>query len=138
MGRRLRDLGVRPSLILTSPAVRAFQTARLFARELGYPLEFLQREPGLYLASPDEMIQILTDQAESFNDVLLCGHNPGLADLARLLSGGVVDALPTCALVVLEAELASWSGLLQARCELVSFEIPGKGPRPEAPGGAPR
>jgi phosphohistidine phosphatase SixA len=83
------------------------------------------------------MMQILADQAESFNDVLICGHNPGLADLARHLSGGAVDDLPTCALVVLEAELPSWSGLLQARCVLVSFEIPGKSRVPEAPDAPP-
>ena len=53
MGRRLRARGARPTLILTSPAVRARRTAQIVAREIGYPAEFLQREEELYLASPD-------------------------------------------------------------------------------------
>jgi len=35
MGQRLLKKSTRPSLILTSPAKRARQTARLIAREIG-------------------------------------------------------------------------------------------------------
>ena len=53
MGQRLLERGARPSLILTSTAKRARKTARLIAKQLGYPIEFIQGESELYLASPD-------------------------------------------------------------------------------------
>ncbi|MDH3266097.1 MAG: histidine phosphatase family protein, partial [Gammaproteobacteria bacterium] len=56
MGKRLVAAGVRPSLIISSPAVRAWSTAKVFAKELNYPIEFLQREEGLYLASLDNLL----------------------------------------------------------------------------------
>ena len=51
MGARIQRHGIRPSLIVSSPAKRAWQTARIVAQEIDYPLEFLQREESLYLAS---------------------------------------------------------------------------------------
>ena len=76
MGKRLAELGVRPSLLLTSPAKRARETARLIARELNYPLEFIQSESDLYLATPETILQIVARQDNGFNDVMLFGHNP--------------------------------------------------------------
>ena len=41
MGKRLQKNGVRPSLIISSDAVRAIITARMIAREINYPIEFI-------------------------------------------------------------------------------------------------
>ncbi len=123
MGRRLVAAGIRPSLIVTSPATRALQTARLVAREIGYPLEFLQREPDLYLASPQEMLQVIARQDNSFSDILLCGHNPGITELANQLTGAAIDNVPTCGMVVIEAEITSWSRL-GAGARLSLFDSP--------------
>lgn len=126
MGRRLKARGARPSLFLTSKARRARRTARLVAREIGYPLEFLQGEQALYLASADELLALLAGQDDSFYDLLVCGHNPGLTDLAARLSEARIDELPTCGIVVLEGELASWRDLPGCRLELVHFDYPKK------------
>lgn len=126
IGRRLRAAGIRPSLLLTSPAIRALQTTRLVAREIGYPLEFLQREADLYLASPQDMLQLVARQDDAFNDILLCGHNPGISELANQLTGAGIDHLPTCGMVVIEAQISSWSGL-PAGGRLCRFESPQAG-----------
>jgi len=108
MGRRLRESGARPSLILTSPARRSLQTAQLVAAQLGYPREFLQREIELYLAAPRDILQVLTRQDDAFNDIIICGHNPGLTELANQLTDARIDNLPTCGLVVIEAPIRQW------------------------------
>lgn len=123
MGQRLRDSGARPSLVLTSPAMRALQTARLVARELVYPQEFLQREADLYLASPATILEVLARQDDAFNDVLLCGHNPGLTDLANRLTAAGIDNVPTCGLVVIEAPIRRWRDLGPG-ARLVLFDCP--------------
>lgn len=119
MGRRLRDSGARPSLILTSPATRAWQTARLLATEIGYPLEFLQRETDLYLASPEAISGVLARQDPAFTDLLVCAHNPGLTDFANRLVGGGVTALPPCGLAVIEADIRNWAELRSGRLLLL-------------------
>ena len=124
MGRRLRDRGARPALIITSPAVRALRTAQIIAREIAYPEEFLQREEDLYLASPDQIVAVIARQASSFRDVIVCGHNPGLTELANRLTGSGIDNVPTSGLVVIGLNLAQWSDLDGARGELLLFDYP--------------
>jgi phosphohistidine phosphatase len=44
MAARINAAGIRPSLIMSSPAIRAWHTARIVAKAISYPLEFLHRE----------------------------------------------------------------------------------------------
>ena len=124
MGQRLRARGARPTLFLTSPAVRARRTAKIIAREIGYPLEFLQREEELYLASPDEIMAVLARQDSSFRDIMVCGHNPGLTQLANLLTGAGIDNVPTTGVVVIELNLGRWADLDGAQGKLLLFDYP--------------
>lgn len=124
MGKRLRVHGARPTLFLTSPAVRARRTAKIVAREIGYPLEFLQREEELYLASPDEIMAVLARQDNGFRDIIVCGHNPGLTQLANLLTGAGIDNVPTAGVVVIELNLGRWSDLDGAKGKLLLFDYP--------------
>ena len=126
MGRRLADSGSRPSLIVTSTAVRARQTARAVARAIGYPQEFLQSERRLYLADPDTILDVIAEQDDTFNDIVVCGHNPGMTELACQLSGTYIDNVPTCGIVIVDADTDSWAALRGARRALVDFDYPKK------------
>lgn len=126
MGRRLSAYGIRPSLIITSPAVRARQTVKLLAREIGYPIEFLQTEHALYLAAPGTIIEVIGNQDDTFSDIVVCGHNPGMTELASTLSGEYIDNLPTCGFVTVEAETDEWKTICQSRKKLLAFEYPKK------------
>lgn len=128
MGRRLKARSARPSLILTSPAKRAQRTARLIAEAIGYPVEFLQREAELYLAEPETILDVVAREAESFNDVIVCGHNPGMTDLANRLSGVRIDNVPTCGIVALEADIENWAEIGAAECRLDFFDYPKRTP----------
>ncbi|MDH3984528.1 MAG: histidine phosphatase family protein, partial [Gammaproteobacteria bacterium] len=99
MGRRIHEHGIRPSLIITSPAKRAWKTAKIIAREIHYPLEFLQREDGLYLASLNEILDTIVAQDNGFNNLMIVGHNPGLTDFANFLVPGLTNNLPTAGVV---------------------------------------
>lgn len=126
MAERIHAAGIRPSLIISSPAVRAWTTAKSVAQELNYPLEFLQREHDLYLASRRQLFEVIRGQDEGFNNILLVGHNPGLTDLANYLLPGLTGNLPTCAVVSVNMEIDHWD--LQADCEkvLVLYDYPKK------------
>lgn len=124
MGQRLLQKDSRPSLILTSPAKRARQTVRLIAREIGYPIEFLQTEAELYLASPEILLNVIAEQENTFNDIVLCGHNPGITELTNQLTGMAIDNVPTCGMVYIEAEIKAWDELEGTRCTLAAFDYP--------------
>ena len=109
MAERITDAGIRPSLIVSSPAVRAWTTAKIVAQAIGYPLEFLQREDRLYLASLDNWLDIVAAQDEGFNNLMLVGHNPGLTEFANFLSPGLTNNLPTAGVVAVEIDQDDWS-----------------------------
>lgn len=124
MARRIHAAGIRPSLILSSPAVRAWTTARVVARELRYPLEFLQREQDLYLASRDRILDIVSRQDEGFNNLMVVGHNPGLTDLVNYLVPGLTGNLPTCGLVSVNVNCENWELRNDCARELVLYDYP--------------
>jgi phosphohistidine phosphatase len=130
MGRRLLERRERPSLILTSTAVRARTTARLVADAIGYPREFLQSDRALYHADPGKILAVLAQQDDAFANVLLVGHNPGLTELANeLLPDFDIDNLPTAGVVAMALDIDHWSEVGDARARLRFFDFP-KNPLP--------
>jgi phosphohistidine phosphatase len=124
MAERLRVRKARPSLILTSSAKRALETARIVARGLAYPLEFLQVEPALYLADPDVIRSIVTAH-DSFADLLLVGHNPGLTNLVnQLLPDLRLDNLPTAGVVTMDSTASSWTEIDARNTTLAFYDYP--------------
>jgi phosphohistidine phosphatase len=126
MGQRLGDAGVRPSLIASSPAVRAWTTARVIATQMSYPVEFLMRENNLYLASLHNLLDIVAEQDEGFQSLLIVAHNPGLTDLANFLCPGLTDNLPTAGVVSLNIDQDHWKLHDQPQTELVLHDYPKK------------
>ncbi len=126
MARRIHAAGIRPSLIISSPAARAWSTAKAVAQELRYPLEFLQREHDLYLASTRQLFDVIRSQDEGFNNIMLVGHNPGLTDLANHLLPGLTGNLPTCAVVSVNIELDHWDLQADGEKTLALYDYPKK------------
>lgn len=108
MAERITDAGIRPSLIMSSPAARAWATAKLVAKAISYPVEFLHREDRLYLASLDKLLDLMSEQDAAFNSIVMVGHNPGLTESANHLLPGVTDSIPTCGIVSLNIETDTW------------------------------
>ncbi len=124
MGKRIVAAGIRPSLILSSPATRAWSTAKILAQEIGYPREFLQRENNLYLASLDNIIDVLIAQDAEFNSVMIVAHNPGLTMFANYLSPGLTDNLATAGVVSVGFEQEDWNLHAAPKTELLTYDYP--------------
>ncbi len=129
MGKRIQSHGIRPSLIISSPAVRAWTTARIVAAEINYPIEFLQRESGLYLASLEQLLDVILSQDDGFNSLMLFGHNPGLTDLVNFVQPGLTSNLPTAGVVSVGIHQDDWNLYNQPSTELLVHDWPKKLPR---------
>ena len=126
MARRLVTHDVRPSLIVTSSAKRARQTAKLLAREIGYPIEFMHTEKSLYLADPTTILEVIETQEDAFTDIIICCHNPGITDLANQLSGLAIDNVPTCGMVIITTDTDHWSEIASSARSFIGFDYPKK------------
>ncbi len=124
MAQRINEAGIRPSLILTSPAVRAWTTARIIAHEIGYPLVFLQQEGRLYHASTQRLLKVIADQDTGFNSLMVVGHNPGLTDFANYLIPDLTDNIPTSGVVSFEIDCDDWNLEDRLETNLTVFDFP--------------
>ena len=82
--RTLMKEGVKPDLILTSPLLRAVQTADILAEALAYGGPLLARgelRPGFDLAA----LQQLLAEFQAHKELVLVGHEPDLSSLVAAL-----------------------------------------------------
>ena len=86
MAARLRELGLLPDRVMTSPARRTEQTADIVAHELALPARHLLREEGLYLASAAELLKIVQGTGPRIAHLMIVAHNPGVSELAQMLA----------------------------------------------------
>jgi len=126
MGKRILEHGIRPSLIVSSPATRAWTTAKIIAAEISYPIEFLQREDNLYLASLDEILDVVASQDTGFNNLMVVGHNPGMTNFANFLSPALTHNLPTAGVVSVQIDQDDWSLYERPTTELLVHDYPKK------------
>ena len=124
MGRRIAAAGIRPSLIVSSPAVRAWTTAKIIADAIGYPREFLQRDRNLYLATVNGILDVIVAQDNGFNSLMLVGHNPGFTDFANYLVPGLTNNMPTAAVVSVELDTDDWSLYDKPGTKLLFHDFP--------------
>jgi phosphohistidine phosphatase len=103
--RLAKGAGVAPAVILSSPYIRARQTARIAADELGYEGEILLVDSLVPHGTPEMVWQDVRDHAGD-SSVLLAGHEPLLGRLVAWLSNAPslrVD-MKKSAMVCLEAD----------------------------------
>jgi phosphohistidine phosphatase len=98
-----------PSLIVTSSASRARQTAELCLAALP-PTTQLQALDDLYLAEPPRYLVALAAGADPHEAVLVVGHNPGLEALVSVLTKRS-EHLATASLLEIELPLTSFRDL---------------------------
>jgi phosphohistidine phosphatase SixA len=75
MGRRFVEMHLVPTIVLTSPARRAQQTADIMVREVGIPPRNLRMEESLYLAPAEEILRIIQSTGPRILHLMIVGHN---------------------------------------------------------------
>ena len=108
IGALLRELGLLPDLILSSPARRAHDTAQIVADHCGYGRDEIRFKSQLYLADTPAYIDVLSQLPPDAQTVLVVGHNPDLEILLEDLTGEH-HPMPTAALAQIELPISSWA-----------------------------
>lgn len=112
IGNLLKEKDLVPDLIISSTAVRAERTAKMVAKASRYKGNVALTN-SLYAAGADAYIDVLRNLQDKYNIVLVVGHNPGLEELVKILSGEEHHIMPTCALAHVRLDIQSWSHIVQ-------------------------
>ncbi len=107
MGQRLARRELKVDQLLSSPALRARQTARLFADELGVEHQPIVVDDRLYASSADRLLDVIRSLDGKLDRVMLFGHNPDFAELVCRLSRQDV-AMRTCSVAEFRFKTETW------------------------------
>jgi phosphohistidine phosphatase len=107
IGTFIRKQNLTFELVLCSPAGRARETAELVlaAAEVTANVRYDQR---IYEASPRQLLEVISEVEEDKSAVFLVGHNPGMEDLLRTLTG-TEEPMATGTLARINLKLDQWS-----------------------------
>ncbi|MBZ4676007.1 MAG: phosphoglycerate mutase [Anaerophaga sp.] len=98
-----------PEVIISSPAVRAIQTARIMAGAFSIPESKIIEAPFIYEGfSVDRFISGIAGMAGKYDSVMVVGHNPDIALMAIQLAGDNFFNYPTSATVSIVFTVTEW------------------------------
>jgi phosphohistidine phosphatase len=123
-----------PDYIISSPAVRALETARKISKAMGLDSRQIKQEPTIYEASLAELLQVLGQCPKKARRVMIVGHNPGLENLLVHLAKDKTplpqdgNLLPTATLARLRISV-DWRHLKAGSGELLSITRPKQLPK---------
>jgi phosphohistidine phosphatase len=124
VGEELAARGVFPDLLVTSPAVRAINTAIIIARKLDFPQQRVVSNDRIYEASTEDLFKVVAGTADSIGHLMLFGHNPSLTMFINRLQDVPLDNLPTCGVYHLSSNIASWTDVGKVKATTVFSLFP--------------
>ncbi|MCX2971287.1 histidine phosphatase family protein [Streptomyces sp. TRM70308] len=122
---------IHPELALCSTAARTRETWKLVVPQLPRRPRTVYEE-RVYDASPGELISVVTEVDDDVRDLILIGHNPGMQNLAEILTGSADEeaarrmaerGFPTSAMAVLTVN-GTWKSVEPGAGHLTHFWAP--------------
>jgi phosphohistidine phosphatase len=131
VGKWMCEQQLVPDYVVSSPAVRAWETARLTCTAMGISLKDIHQDDAAYEAGQAQLLQILREAPKPTRRFLLVGHNTGMEDLVLYLAGGTAPCpedgklMPTAAVARFIVR-GAWAGLDTGSAELLHILRPGE------------
>ena len=119
----LNDSNTKVDKIMSSPAIRALETARLIAAGIGFPKEKILIEPKIYEGSINKILELIYTTEDEFNSLMIFGHNPTITHLANLFLDPGIEFMPTMGIACVSFNTDKWSAipLAETKNEYILF-----------------
>jgi phosphohistidine phosphatase len=125
MAMRIVHRDLIPDLILVSPAERAWATAEIIAAACELDAKQIQCARELYLGTPEATWGLLARRGAALGHIMICGHNPGLSQIAsRFGPKRQRRELPTAGIVTAVWHDAQWATLQPESANICELDDP--------------
>lgn len=122
MSKFLKNSNVAIDYLVSSPAVRALNTCKIFNQT--YRLNYITNEK-LYNPSENNFQSVIYDLNDDVDSVAFFSHNNGISNFANSISEDIFH-FPTCGVAGFEINCDSWSNFDGADKKLLFFYEPNK------------
>jgi len=127
MAKRVLDKKIKIDALVSSPALRAKQTAELFAEIIHMPAEEIIFISALYHATIEVFYDVTVALPDNYNSVAVFSHNPGISYFVNSLNTETqIDNMFTCSIFAIEADITHWSEFNKAKKTFLFFDYPKK------------
>mgnify|MGYP001437273041 FL=1 len=126
MGKLIMDKGEKPELLISSPAYRAFLTAKAFGEAMGLVENDIIIDRTIYGAGAQQLLELVQNQDDLYKSIMLFGHNPTFTSFVNLLTGSNIMNVVTCGVVRIDFEFSSWTDIDFGSGRLAYYEYPKK------------
>ena len=123
MGEVLQEQGIVFDALLCSDAKRARQTLALLNEQLKVDEDIIHYLGELYCASVPTLIELIHAVDNQKNNIGIVAHNPGLEDLATMLSGDR-ETFSTCSVMQIGFDINNWSEVNKGKGKRLLFLSP--------------
>ena len=124
MGKRLVSRGVKPDILISSPAVRAYSTAVKIAAEIDYPKDDIQVNEKLYFEGTSSVLDVIHSLIPRISSAMLFGHNPIMTQLVNYLANTTIGNVPTCGIAEIKFDAESWEEVDEGLGAMQLFDYP--------------
>ncbi len=107
----LRKEGVKPDMFLTSPALRAYDTAQIFAEQMHIPSSQVQVKDKLYLPDFPTILKLALYLDNAWDTVFLFGHEPSLSAFINYFIQNPLDKVVTSSVTKMAFDTDTWKDL---------------------------
>jgi phosphohistidine phosphatase len=98
-------------LMISSPAVRAYETAKIVATGLNYPVNKIKTDRKIYDGYYDRILDIIYGTSNDLDSLMIFGHNPTITNLANLFLHPGIENMPTSCVVCLSFNTDKWEDI---------------------------
>ena len=124
MGKRLRRQGIRPDLIISSPAKRAKKITQVMMKALDVAPSAVRYDRAVYEASADDLLALLRTVDDSVTTLVLVGHNPELTTLSNQLTDHSIDNVVTSGVVAMAWATERWAEVGEGKGQFLWYDYP--------------
>lgn len=111
MSKLMQHKNFVPDGMMSSSAVRAMNTALIFARNFKFSENRIIINSSLYESSADHFISQLAGLSDELKSVFVFAHNPTITQVAEILTNEKLGSISTCGIVCVEYKTSSWKAL---------------------------
>jgi phosphohistidine phosphatase len=109
------------SKILVSAVTRTSETAHIFASDWHVELNNQNFSCHLYTFDLLKFEQIVKSCQNSYNNLILFGHNNAITDFVNKFGDIFVDTIPTSRFVIITFEVVCWSKIKKGKTQKIIF-----------------
>ncbi len=114
IGGTLKEKTGTPSLVISSPAVRALDTAIILAKALDYSRHEILIESKVYHGHTDELHSLIAGLPNDQDMVMITGHNPTITQLANSFMPEKIDYMPNAGVACVQFDAQAWEEIALA------------------------